>query len=131
MKYLPPFDFVRRSVAISTVKGELRVSVSYDDFIKLLKLLLAGTEVDEAWYMEQYDDIREAVEAGVIPSAKKHFVNDGYFEGRLPFPPSVDEKWYLSQYPDVAEGIRNGTILSVTQHYVDDGYREGRLPQDL
>jgi hypothetical protein len=131
IKYLPPFDVVRRSLTISTVKGELRVSVSYEDFIRIVKLLLAAAEIDESWYLERYDDIREAVDKGEVPSARKHFATDGYFEGRLPFPLMVDEDWYLSRYPDVAEGIRTGAIASATQHFITDGYREGRLPRDI
>ncbi len=131
MKYVPPFDFIRRSVEISTVKGELQVRMSYDEFVKIIKLLLAGTEVDEQWYLRQYDDVRTAIESGEIISAKKHFVEDGYFEGRVPFPMSVDDDWYLSQYPDVAAGIRDGTIGSAGQHFADDGYREGRYPAEL
>jgi hypothetical protein len=131
LKYVPPFDFIRRSVEISTVKGELQVRMSYDEFVKLIKLLLTGTDVDEQWYLRQYDDVRGAIETGEIISAQKHFVEDGYFEGRLPFPMEVDEDWYLSQYPDVADGIRNGTIASASQHFTDDGYREGRFPAAL
>jgi hypothetical protein len=128
LKYVPPFDFIRRSVEISTVKGELQVRMSYDDFVKLIKLLLSGTEVDEQWYINTYEDVRGAIASGDITSAKKHFVEDGYFEGRLPFPISVDDDWYLEQYPDVADGIRKGTITSARQHFTDDGYREGRYP---
>ncbi len=131
MKYVPPFDFIRRSVEISTVKGELQVRMSYDDFVKIIKLLLAGTEIDEDWYLRQYDDVRDAIETGEIKSAQKHFVEDGYFEGRIPFPMSVDDDWYLSKYPDVADGIRNGTITSAKQHFSEDGYREGRFPAAL
>ncbi len=128
MRYLPPFDLIRRSVEISTVRGELRVSLSYDDFIKILRMMLLGAEVDESWYLEQHPDIAEAIRAGSVASAKQHFLDDGYFEGRLPFPMPVDERWYLEQYPDVAESVRKGVISSGEQHFSEDGYREGRLP---
>jgi hypothetical protein len=58
----------------------------------------------------------------------KHFVHDGYFEGRLPFPIKVDERWYLAQHPDVADSIRQGLVESAQDHFERDGYREGRLP---
>ena len=128
MDYFPPFELVRRSVDISTVRGELRVNVAYEDFVKLLKLMISGIEVDEQWYARAYDDIGQAIRAGTIRSARHHFINDGYFEGRLPFPIQVDEPWYLRQYPDVAEGIRAGKLTSAQEHYEMDGYREGRLP---
>lgn len=131
MKYIPPFDTIRRSVEISTVKGELRVNVSYEDFIRLLKTMLAGIEVDEEWYLRTYEDIAKAVRDGSVKSAKQHFVDDGYFEGRMPFPVRVDERWYLQQNPDVAESVRRGVLESGQAHFEDDGYREGRLPFSL
>jgi hypothetical protein len=131
VKYLPPFDLIRRSVEISTVKGELRVGVSYDDFIKILRMMISGAEVDEEWYLGENADIAQAVREGSIRSAKQHFTDDGYFEGRLPFPMPVDERWYLQQYLDVAESVRNGTVESGQQHFSEDGYREGRLPYAL
>jgi hypothetical protein len=128
MKYIPPFDLIRRSVEISTVRGELRVNVSYADFIELLKLLIGGATIDEAWYLRRYEDIARAVEQGEIGSAHEHFVQYGYFEGRLPRPIQVDEAWYLEQYPDVADSIKNGSVSSAQSHFDEDGYREGRLP---
>ncbi len=128
MKYLPPFDLIRRSIEISTIRGELRVNVSYEDFVKILKRMIVGVEVDEAWYLRTYDDIAKAIRDGIVRSAQQHFVDDGYFEGRLPFPMRVDDRWYLSEYPDVADSVRKGTVLSPQVHFDEDGYREGRLP---
>jgi hypothetical protein len=128
VKYLPPFELIRRSVEISTVRGELRVNVAYEDFVKLLKLLIQGIEVDEAWYARTYEDIGGAIKNGIVRSARQHFVDDGYFEGRLPFPIQVDETWYLAENPDVAESIRTGVVDSAQEHFNKDGYSEGRLP---
>ena len=128
MKYLPPFELIRRSIEISTVRGELRVNVSYEDFVKILRTMIAGIEINEAWYLKTYEDIAGAIRTGIVRSAKQHFVDDGYFEGRLPFPMTVDERWYLAQNPDVAESIRRGEVPSAQSHFDQDGYREGRLP---
>ena len=128
MKYLPPFELIRRSIEISTVRGELRVNLSYEDFVKILRTMIAGIEINEAWYLKTYEDIASAIRSGVVRSAKQHFVDDGYFEGRLPFPMPVDERWYLAQNPDVAESIRRGDVPSAQGHFDQDGYREGRLP---
>jgi len=131
VNYFPPFEVVRRAVDITTVRGELRVSVSYEDFVKLLKLLIQGLEVDEDWYAKAYEDIGQAIRVGVVRSARHHFLNDGYFEGRLPFPIKVDEEWYLRKYPDVAEGIRRGVLTSAQEHFDQDGYKEGRHPFEM
>jgi hypothetical protein len=128
VRYLPPFELIRRSIEISTVRGELRVNVSYENFITILRQMIQGIQVDEDWYVRAYEDIGDAVKGGVVGSAKQHFVHDGWFEGRLPFPIKVDETWYLAQHPDVAESIRQGLVESAQDHFERDGYREGRLP---
>lgn len=128
MKYLPPFELIRRSIEISTVHGELQVNVSYENFIDILRMMIRGTEVDEAWYARTYEDIGSAIRSGIVRSARQHFVDDGYFEGRLPFPMLVDEKWYLAENPDVADSVSKGIVQSAQEHFDKDGYREGRLP---
>jgi hypothetical protein len=128
VKYLPPFESIRRSIEISTVRGELRVNLSYENFVAILRTMIRGIEVDEAWYAKAYEDIGGAVKDGIVRSAQQHFVDDGYFEGRLPFPIVVDERWYLSENPDVAESIRKGVVESAQEHFDMNGYREGRLP---
>jgi hypothetical protein len=131
VKYLPPFELIRRSIEISTVRGELRVNISYENFIAILRTMIRGVEVDEAWYLRTYEDIASAIKQGSVRSARQHFVDDGYFEGRLPFPMSIDERWYLSENPDVAESIRKGVVETAQDHFTKDGYREGRLPFGL
>jgi hypothetical protein len=131
VKYLPPFDLIRRLVEISTVRGELRVSLSYDDFIGIIRLLISGIQVDEEWYLQEYGDIAQAIQDGKLTSAKQHFIDDGYFEGRRPFAMPVNEHWYLEQYPDVADSVRKGVVGSAEQHFDEDGYREGRLPYEI
>jgi hypothetical protein len=96
-----------------------------------MKLVISGIEVNEDWYLRHYEDIAKAVKEGAVKSARQHFVDDGYFEGRQPFAIQVDEKWYLQQNPDVAEGVRKGLIPSAQAHFDQDGYREGRQPAPL
>ncbi|MSP01796.1 MAG: hypothetical protein EXR07_12220 [Acetobacteraceae bacterium] len=93
--------------------------------------MIRGIEVDETWYARLYDDIGQAIRTGTIRSAREHFLGDGYFEGRLPFPIRVDEAWYLRQYPDVADSIRRGVLTSAQEHFDLDGYKEGRLPFEM
>jgi hypothetical protein len=118
-------------VEVSTVRGELRVSLSYDDFIKIMRLMISGIEVNEEWYLEEHQDIAQAIASGKVASAKQHFLDDGYFEGRRPFPMPVDERWYLEHNADVAESVRKGVVSGGEQHFAEDGYREGRLPYEL
>src|ERR1700748_1329668 len=97
LKYLPPFEVLKSFLTISNVKGELMVSCSYENLLQMLRRVIAGIKVDERWYLERYPDIADAVDKGLVQSARLHFVNDGFFEGRLPFPIHVDERYYLSQ----------------------------------
>lgn len=131
MDYFPPFEVIRRAMDVTTVRGELRVNVSYENFVKLLKTIIKGLEVDPEWYETMYEDIGDAIRTGAIRSARDHFINDGYFEGRLPFPMKVDEEWYLRTYPDVADGISRGLLTSAQDHFDRDGYREGRQPFEM
>jgi hypothetical protein len=111
-----------------TVNGQLKVNNTYDEFLEIVRLLLRSVQVDEEWYLTEYPDIAEAVASGEVKSARNHFIDSGYFEGRMPAPLEIDEAWYLAEYPDVAEGIGRGEIQSALQHYREHGYAEGRLP---
>jgi hypothetical protein len=67
------------------------VSCNYEIFVQLIRRLIADVQVDEKWYLESYLDIADATRQGVVASAKVHFVQDGYFEGRQPFAIAVDD----------------------------------------
>jgi hypothetical protein len=131
LKYLPPFEILKNYLTISDVNGERMVSCSYNNLVQLLRRVIIGVEVDEKWYLERYPDIAEAIQQGLVQSARLHFVNDGYFEGRLPFPIRVDERYYLAQNAGVADYVRKGMLESGQQHFDENGYAEGRLPFGL
>ena len=42
--------------------------------------------VNSEWYLEQYPDVRDAIENSVFASAQAHFDLIGFREGRHPFP---------------------------------------------
>jgi len=129
VSYVAPFESISKLLTVSqSPHGETIVAGSYDDLLSALRLLLTGIDVNEDWYLATNPDIAEAVAAGVTASAKSHFVEHGYFEGRLPFPIAVDERWYLLQNPDVADNVRKGVVESAQRHFELNGYREGRLP---
>jgi hypothetical protein len=128
MYYVPPFKVVRDRLTIMKANDKKKISIHYDDFIEVVKLLLRGVAIDEKWYLSKYPDVATAVAAGVFKSGRQHFIEAGYFEGRRPFDFEVDEKWYLENYPDVAESIGQSDIKSARQHFEQHGYDEGRLP---
>jgi hypothetical protein len=128
--YVVPYVTILKEVNLysSNVPGEVRLSV--EQFQRMIKGLLRGVSVDEQWYRTTYRDVDEAIRAGAYKSAKHHFIENGYFEGRRPNYPVVDESWYMSAYKDVAEGIEFGDIRSCQQHFDEYGESEGRLPQE-
>ena len=128
MSYVTHFDAIKRLVEVSSIRGKAKVTLSYDDFISIIRLMIADVEVNEAWYLGQYPDVAEAVRDGSVKSAKQHFLRSGYFEGRLASPVSVDEKWYLQQNPDVATSIAVGEVETAQGHFIKYGYVEGRRP---
>ncbi len=131
MIYLPPFAALRNSVRLVSSKGQIKGDLTYDDFLDLVKKLLVVVPIDEAWYRATYPDVDAAIRAGTYRSARQHFVEHGYFEGRRPFEIEVDEAAYLRRYPDVADSVGKGLIESAREHFLRNGYEEGRIPSDL
>jgi hypothetical protein len=127
-KYIPPFEVVKNFVTIRPNKDELIVGTTYDEFLNIIKMFLRGIDVDEQWYQRTYPDVAESIAAGQIRSAKEHFVENGYFEGRIPRELEIDEEWYRETYDDVRKGLETGNIRSAVDHYREYGYKEGRLP---
>jgi len=128
MAYLTPFSVVSSSIGLGEppFDGERRITVPA--LLTVLRSVIRAVPVDEVWYCQTYPDVTEALEAGDIKSAKEHFVENGYFEGRSPSEPTVDELWYLATNPDVVAGIEAGVFASAQDHFDRHGYREGRLP---
>ena len=131
MTYLVPFNKIKAMVNIDHDKGRLMVSASYDEFLEMVRAVLSTIEVDEEWYLATYPDVVVGIKNGKVSSARDHFMYNGYFEGRLPFPLKVDERWYLTANPEVADFVRAGKLESGQQHFDHDGYKEGRWPFPL
>jgi hypothetical protein len=129
VKYLPPFDLVKAHLRLGRAKGgKIRVSASFEEIQRMIRALLAGIQVDEAWYLQRNEDVAQGIREGTITSARQHFLDHGYFEGRAPFRVAVDEAWYLATYPDVAAQVDQGLCASAQAHFDASGYHEGRLP---
>jgi hypothetical protein len=131
VKYLVPFKVLRNSLQLLSVKGQIKVDMSYDDFLNLVKQFLLAVPIDEDWYRTTYPDVDQAIRAGVYRSARQHFVENGYFEGRRPFDLEIDEGFYMGRYPDIQESVDRGVVASALDHFKLNGYDEGRLPADL
>ena len=131
MRYLLPFAWLKKPLKLVSNRGHLRVDIGYDEFLAVIRKLLLGIEVNEAWYRAAYPDVDSAIRDGTYVDAKAHFVAEGYFEGRRPFPLEIDEEYYLRENPDVRAGLESGKIASVHEHFEKYGYEEGRMPADF
>lgn len=75
----------------------------------------ASSLFDEAWYLEQYPDVKRA---GV--DAADHYLKYGWKEGRNPSV-GFETTSYLRLNPDVAEAGQNPLV-----HFIEFGERQGR-----
>ncbi|MFB2938991.1 hypothetical protein ACE1B6_27375 [Aerosakkonemataceae cyanobacterium BLCC-F154] len=81
---------------------------------------------NEDYYLSNYPDVKEAVEAEVFESGLAHFRTVGITEGRTLISPAFNEATYLERNPDVAEAVNNGVFQSGLQHFILVGEAEGR-----
>jgi len=131
VNYLPPFEVIKGMMNLTTSRGKTRVEMTYEDMQKVIRVLLSAVPVDEAFYLERNADVADGIRAGTIRSAREHFIDHGYFEGRLPYRIKVDEDWYLTTHGDVAQTVRDGLYGSGQDHFDGPGYPEGREPFKL
>ena len=129
-QYVPHIDLLTQSMRITRERLNSRSKIAID--AKLLRLVLqqlvSHLPFSEAFYRATYADIDAAAASGAIPDLHQHFVDTGFFEGRMGAPPDVDEAYYLATYPDVASAIQRGDVASGAEHYVRSGAAEGRIP---
>jgi hypothetical protein len=116
-----------KSVSARTPSTDV-VEVPKPMFELMLRLLLEQMEFDTEDYLRRNGDVAQAISRGRVGNARQHFINKGFFEGRVGGCPVVDENWYLSVNPDVASEISRGAIASARDHYVDAGAGEWRSP---
>src|SRR5271155_5133479 len=82
--YVMPFKRAMQELGIDPLAVPTTVSLSRENLEWLIKVLLRAVEIDENWYRTTYPDVDVAIKQGAYKSAKHHFVEDGYFEGRRP-----------------------------------------------
>jgi hypothetical protein len=94
----------------------------------LIAALKQKGEFDEAYYLSNNQDVKDAISRGVIGNSAEHYYTAGYFEGRSPKRILVDERFYVQENPDVSSAIKKGLVGSAQEHFEGTGFREGRLP---
>ncbi len=81
---------------------------------------------DEDFYLNQYSDIRKAVDQGIWRSGYAHYVAFGRDEGRSAF--RFDEDFYAGAYPVAAGEVEAGLARDFRAHYELIGWHRGYLP---
>jgi hypothetical protein len=128
--YVMPFNNAMKAMGIDPSAIPDETTIRRDQLLWLIKTLLRGVHIDEQWYRTTHPDVDAAIREETYKSAKHHFVENGYFEGRRAGKAIVDEAWYLQAYPDIAEGMEFGEIGSCQEHFDSHGEVEGRLPRE-
>ena len=98
------------------------------EFLRHLLIEIARMQrFDAQFYVSTYPDVESAQIAGDITNLHQHYLQAGYFEGRLPHEPVFDAKWYFEHYPDLAGSYAADDEAGLHRHYLDTGLAEGRL----
>lgn len=87
---------------------------------------------NEAYYLETYPAVKEAVAAGTYASGMAHYIQVGQRNPAMK--PSLywNEARYLNINPDVKARLSSWDLRSGLQHYLEVGFTEnGRVPFDI
>ena len=130
MDYLPHIDMFLRALRINRERlgSKSKIAVEARLLRQLLQALVEAAPFSEEFYLQNNADVAEAYAQGRIDNLQQHFIEQGYFEGRLGARPPVNEAFYAMTYKDVAEAVKRGEVQSGTEHYIRSGSAEGRLP---
>lgn len=104
-----------------------KVAIPIPILRELFTIAVSTLPFDQEFYLAAYPDIKEAFASGQVSDLWSHFIEEGYFEGKLGSKPEVDEDFYKETYPDVAIAIADGSFGSAIDHYVRAGAYEGRF----
>jgi hypothetical protein len=97
LRYVVPFARLDRWVDSRSDPQSGDIDMAYFDYIGLIRRLIEPVFVDEAWYLQAYPGVGQAIARGAIASAAHHYLSHGYFENRLPFAP--DRQDYRAPWP--------------------------------
>ncbi len=128
--HVPHIELLLRGMRITRERLHSRSKVAVD--AKILRALIRAavhqSAFDAEFYLATYPDVAEAHRAGTVTDLHEHYVETGFFEGRVGAPGEVDELFYVTEYPDVAQAVQAGEVRTASEHYVRSGAAEGRLP---
>lgn len=126
--YVPHIAQFLHALRITRDRLDSRSKIAVDPrlLVQVIRQSVAALPFDPGYYLATYDDVAQAHASGGIADLHAHFIESGYFEGRLGADPAVDRRHYLATYPDVGRAIAEGQIASASDHYTQRGAAEGR-----
>ena len=127
-RYLPHGRVLMDGTALifDRLRSKSKMAVSVPVLRAIIFVSISELPFEPEFYLNTYPDIRQAYEAGEITDLKTHFINSGYFEGRLGAEPAFDEQFYKSTYPDIVKALETGKTSLAFEHHVRAGAFEDR-----
>jgi hypothetical protein len=89
---MPAYSAVIATLGVDPHRQPGPVSIDSAALLEVFKLFLQVAVVDEERYLRTYPDVAAAMEDGTVFSARQHFIESGYFEGRDPSPDVPPER---------------------------------------
>lgn len=132
--YLIPYAMIQRFLAKRSDSGnnsmvdENNITIPLPLFRRLIQQALENQNFNEISYLDANPDVASALRRGEIESAHHHYVQNGYFEGRVGGPDMFDEAWYFKTNADVSRSVRAGLYSSGKAHFHSAGVQEFRPP---
>jgi hypothetical protein len=132
--YNPSYATIARAIgapeAAVELLGEGNITISKKSLRLLLQYVALSSDYDEDFYLRDNNDVAEAYEAGQVTDLRKHYRENGFFEGRKAANVDFDEGWYLETYTDVADSVAEGAFSSGLAHFLERGEIEMRSPNE-
>lgn len=130
INYFPHIEQILAALHISRERldGHSKVAIDVRLLRAVLQAVAAQLPFDESFYLATYPDLAEAHRKGAVADPHQHYIERGFFEGRLGAAPEVDEAFYTARYKDVAKAVARGDVVSAARHYQTSGIAEGRVP---
>lgn len=118
-------ECLRRDIPFDPSRGAFSQYLSLEN--PDMRTVRTSWYFDPVWYLEQYPDVSELMEAGQFISPLHHYL--GCDEPTRYSPsPYFDEEHYRTYYPDVAEAVEKGLFRNGYAHFIRAGIAEQRNP---
>jgi len=87
---MPSYREITEVLGFDLMAASNPLSLDPRVLLQVLDRFIRQTDVDEDGYRRAYPDVAQAIERGEILSARDHYLEFGYFEGRDPTPPAAE-----------------------------------------